>query len=54
VPTLVAGDELFWDEDSTEMMCEFLDDPALFRSDEFARLRDLPATAGRSFVTRKT
>lgn len=42
VPSLIVNGELFWGEDMTEMLIEFLDNPELFRSDEMMRLKTLP------------
>ena len=47
VPTFVVGEELFWGEDSTGMMLDYLADPELFQSREFERLDNLPAAAQR-------
>jgi 2-hydroxychromene-2-carboxylate isomerase len=47
VPTFVVGEELFWGEDSTGMMVDYLADPELFQSREFERLDNLPAAAAR-------
>ena len=47
VPTFVVGEELFWGEDSTGMMVDYLADPELFQSAEFERLDNLPAAAAR-------
>jgi 2-hydroxychromene-2-carboxylate isomerase len=47
VPTFAVGEELFWGEDSTGMMVDYLADPELFRSGEFERLDNLPAAAAR-------
>ena len=47
VPTFVVGEELFWGEDSTGMMVDYLADPGLFRSREFERVDNLPAAAAR-------
>ncbi len=47
VPTFVVGGELFWGEDSTGMMVDYLADPELFQSREFERLDNLPAAAAR-------
>jgi 2-hydroxychromene-2-carboxylate isomerase len=43
VPTTVVGADLFWGEDTTEMLAEYLTTPTLFDTDEMRRLRDLPA-----------
>ncbi|WCM28535.1 DsbA family protein [Sphingomonas sp. QA11] len=42
VPTIAVGDDLFWGDDSTEMLIDFLDNPALFTTGEMARLGSLP------------
>ncbi len=47
VPTFVVAAELFWGEDSTGMLLDYLADPALFQSREFERLDNLPAAAQR-------
>lgn len=47
VPTFAIDDELFWGEDVTEMMLDYLADPALFRRGELARLGNLPVAAAR-------
>ncbi len=47
VPTFVVGEELFWGEDSTGMMLDYLADPELFQSREFERLDNLPAATAR-------
>jgi 2-hydroxychromene-2-carboxylate isomerase len=47
VPTFVVGEEIFWGEDLTEMMVDYLADPELFQSGEFKRLDNLPAAAQR-------
>ena len=47
VPTFVIGDELFWGEDVTGMMLDYLKDPELFRRGDLARLGDLPVAAER-------
>jgi 2-hydroxychromene-2-carboxylate isomerase len=47
IPTFVIGEEIFWGEDVTEMMLEYLADPAPFQQGEWARLADLPVAAER-------
>ncbi len=42
VPTIIAGEERFWGEDMTEMLLDYVDDPALFHSAEMQRLKHLP------------
>lgn len=41
------GGELFWGEDVTDMMLDYLQDPELFKKGELARLGDLPVAAAR-------
>jgi len=42
VPTIMAGEEMFWGEDMTEMVIDYFDDPDLFASAEMLRLKTLP------------
>ena len=42
VPTLRAGDELFWGNDASPMIDAWLDDPARFDSSEYRRVSALP------------
>ena len=42
VPTFVIDGELFWGDDSTAMLVDFLSNRALFNSDEMRRLSDMP------------
>lgn len=42
VPTLDVGGELFWGEDATPMIEDWLADPARFSSGEYARIAALP------------
>ena len=41
-PTFVVGGEVFWGGDSTEMMLNYLDNPALFETSEMKRISDMP------------
>lgn len=43
VPTIAVEDELFWGEDSSDMLIDFLQDRALFATPEMQRLQSLPA-----------
>jgi 2-hydroxychromene-2-carboxylate isomerase len=43
VPATAVGGELFWGEDSTGMMLDFLADPALFDTPQMRRLASIPA-----------
>ena len=47
VPTFVIADELFWGEDVTGMMLDYLADPELFKRGDLARLDDLPIASER-------
>jgi 2-hydroxychromene-2-carboxylate isomerase len=42
VPTFVVDDQIFWGDDVTDMMLDYLDNPDLFASGELGRLGDLP------------
>lgn len=42
IPTFAIGDELFWGDDVTDMMLDYLDNPDLFNTGELGRLGDLP------------
>lgn len=47
VPTFVAGGHLFWGFDATDMLLDYLADPALFEGAEMQRLATLPSAASR-------
>ena len=47
IPTFAVGEELFWGDDLTDMMLDYLADPSLFQEGELARLGDLPVAAER-------
>ena len=47
VPTFVAGDQLFWGVDATDMLLDYLREPERFSTGEFARAATLPAAAER-------
>ena len=42
VPTFVLDGELFWGEDLTDMLLDYLADPELFASDEMVRIDGMP------------
>ena len=42
VPTFVVGGEVFWGGDATEMMLNYLDNPALFETSEMKRISNMP------------
>jgi 2-hydroxychromene-2-carboxylate isomerase len=47
VPTLVVGGELFWGNDATPMLVDWLDDPGAFDDAELSRLANLPSAISR-------
>lgn len=47
VPTFAVGEELFWGFDTTDMLLDYLADPALMKSAEMQRLSTLPMAASR-------
>ncbi|MBI2311725.1 MAG: 2-hydroxychromene-2-carboxylate isomerase [Betaproteobacteria bacterium] len=47
VPSFVVGGEVFWGFDATDMLLEYLANPALLGSDEMRRVSDLPAAIQR-------
>lgn len=48
VPTTIVGAEIFWGEDTTEMLAEYIANPAFFTTPEMQRLRTLPAAVQRA------
>src|SRR5690349_21521953 len=48
VPTLIAGEELFWGVDATEMCRAYLAGDAVFSSQEMSRLDAIPEAARRA------
>lgn len=47
IPTFEIDDELFWGDDVTDMMLDYLQNPALFKEGDLARISDLPVAAAR-------
>ena len=47
IPTFEIGGELFWGDDVTDMMLDFLDNPHLFQVGDLARLTNMPIAAAR-------
>ena len=47
VPTFAIGDELFWGLDSTDLVLDYLNDPTLLSTGEYARISDLPIAQAR-------
>ena len=52
VPTFQLGGELFWGQDSLEMMLDYLKDPGLFESAEMRRATGLPVGTARREVSK--
>ena len=48
VPTIVIDDRLFWGSDATDMALDYLQGAPIFKSDAFARARDVPVGAQRT------
>ena len=42
VPSFVVDGELFWGGDASDMMLDYLDNPALFQTPEMRRISDMP------------
>ena len=47
IPTFEIDDELFWGDDVTDMMLDYLENPELFKKGDLARISDLPVAAAR-------
>ena len=47
VPTFAVGGELFWGLDATDLVLDYLNDPASFATGEYARIADLPIAQAR-------
>ena len=48
VPSLVAGDEVFWGDDATDFFAAWVADPGLLERGDMGALRTLPASATRA------
>lgn len=48
VPTIIIDDKLFWGFDATDMALDYLQGAPIFKSDAFARVRDVPVGAERT------
>jgi len=48
VPTVDVGGTLFWGEDATDMLIDYLEDPGLFDTPEMQRVAALPMAAART------
>ena len=47
VPTFAIGGELFWGLDATDLVLDYLNDPGLLETGEYARIADLPIAQAR-------
>ena len=47
VPTFAIGDELFWGLDATDLVLDYLNDPGLLETGEYARIANLPIAQAR-------
>lgn len=47
VPTFAIDGEIFWGDDVTDMMLDYLDEPELFSHGEWGRLGEMPVAAQR-------
>ena len=47
VPSFVVDGEVFWGDDATDMLIDYLADPEVLPGGEFSRLSDLPVGAAR-------
>ena len=47
IPTFAIGEEIIWGLDSTDLVLDYLNDPALFATGEYARISDLPVAQAR-------
>jgi 2-hydroxychromene-2-carboxylate isomerase len=48
VPTIIIDDRLFWGFDATDMALDYLQDAPVFKTDAFAKVREVPVGAERS------
>ncbi len=47
IPTFAIGDEIFWGLDTTDLVLDYLNDPAFFAAGEYARISALPIAQAR-------
>ena len=47
IPTFVIGDEVFWGLDTTDLVLDYLNDPNMLKTGEYARISDLPIAQAR-------
>ena len=47
IPTFAIGEEIFWGLDSTDLVLDYLNDPELLTTGEYARISDLPIAQAR-------
>ena len=47
IPTFVIGDEVFWGLDTTDLVLDYLNNPNMLKTGEYARISDLPIAQAR-------
>ena len=47
IPTFAIGDEIFWGLDTTDLVLDYLNDPEMLNTGEYARISDLPIAQAR-------
>ena len=47
IPTFAVGDELFWGLDTTDLVLDYLSDPDMLKTGEYARIAALPIAQAR-------
>ncbi|MDE0389359.1 MAG: 2-hydroxychromene-2-carboxylate isomerase [Rhodospirillales bacterium] len=47
IPTFAIGDEIFWGLDTTDLVLDYLNDPNMLKTGEYARISDLPVAQAR-------
>ena len=47
IPTFVIGKEIFWGLDTTDLVLDYLNDPNMLKTGEYARISDLPVAQAR-------
>ena len=47
IPTFAIGDEIFWGLDTTDLVLDYLSDPTMLKTGEYARIAALPIAQAR-------
>ena len=47
IPTFAIGDEIFWGLDTTDLVLDYLNDPNMLKTGEYARISNLPIAQAR-------